>query len=71
MYNQGGKTSKYSKLKKGTRQGYRAPAYLFILVLEDFFGVTKSNKKINGLKIFEYKLLNTTYAYDTTFFLEN
>ena len=66
----GGKTSKYFRLKKGRRQRDPTSAYLFILVLEVVFAVTKSNKT-NGLKIFEYEFLYTAYGDDTTFFLEN
>ena len=33
----GGKTSKYFKLERGTRQGDPISAYLFIIVLEQFF----------------------------------
>ena len=45
-------------------------AYLFILVSEVVFAVIKSNKKINGVKIFEYEYLYTAYRDDTTFFSE-
>ena len=48
----GEKTTKYFKLKKGTRQGDSISAYLFILVLEVLFAVIKSNKTINGSETF-------------------
>ena len=44
---------------------------LFLLVLEVLLGVVKSNKKINGLKIFKYEFCYTVYADDATFFLKN
>ena len=39
----GGKTIKYFKSKKGTRQGDPTLAYLSILVLEVVFAMAKSN----------------------------
>ena len=41
----GGTTTKYFKLQKGTRQGDPISAYLFILVLEIVFIFNKENKK--------------------------
>ena len=66
----GGKTSKYFKLERGTRQRDPISAYLFILVLE-FFIMIKTNKLIKGLSLFDYDFLYTAYADDTTFFLTN
>ena len=54
----GGKTSKYFKLERGTEQGDPIFAYLFIIVLE-------------GFEIFQKKFIYTAYADDTTFFLKN
>ena len=66
----GGNTTKYFKLEKGTRQGDPISACLFILVLEIFFLCIKENKNIKGLNIFNHIFLYTAYADDTTFFLK-
>ena len=49
----GGTTTKYFKLKKGTRQGYPISACLFILVFEIAFIFIKENKNIKGINIFD------------------
>ena len=45
--------------------------YLFTLVLEIVFNIIKGNKDIHVLDYFNYTLLYTIYANDTTFFLKN
>ena len=66
-----GSTTTYFELLRGCRQGDPISAYLFILVIEVFFHMVRSNRLIEGLKIlnFEHKL--TAYADDSTFFLKN
>ena len=61
----------YFKLERGTRQGDRISAYLFILVLKTALLFIMQYENINGLNIFENTFLYTTYAYDTTFFLKD
>ena len=67
----GGKTSKYFKLERGTRQGDPISAYLFIIVLEVVFRIIKETSNIKGFEIFQKKFIYTAYADDTTFFLKN
>ena len=67
----GGKTSQYFKLERGTRQGHPISAYLFIIVLEVIFLNITQNNYIKGIKTFEKEFLYTAYADDTTFFLQN
>ena len=67
----GGFTTQYFKLERGTRQGDPISTYLFVLVLEIVFLLIQENKKIHGLNIFNHTFLHTAYADDTTFFLSN
>ena len=67
----GGKTTRYFPLKRGTRQGHPISAYLFILVLEIVFIFVKENENVQCLTIFNNQFLYTAYADDTTFFLSN
>ena len=55
----GGKTSKYFKLKRGTRQGDPISAYLFIIVLEAVFRIIKEISNIEGFEIFQKKFIYT------------
>ena len=67
----GGKTTRYFKLERGTRQGDPISAYLFILVLEITFILIRTNSNIEGLNIFNHNFLYTAYAAYTTFFIKN
>ena len=67
----GGFTTKYFKLDKGTRQGEPISAYLFILVLEVVFNLIKQNKDIYGLTFFDHTFLCIAYVDDTNFFLKD
>ena len=67
----GGITAKYFKLDKDAHQGDPTSAYLFILVLEIVFKLTKQNKNIDGLIFFDHTFLYTAYADDATFFLQD
>ena len=48
----GGHTTTYFRLERDARQGDPILAYLFILALELFFILIKSNKNIYGIIIF-------------------
>ena len=67
----GGKTTPYFKLERGTRQGYLISANLFLVVLEVVFSLIKENPNIEGLQFFSHTFLYSAYADDTTFFLRN
>ena len=67
----GGHTTTYFRLERGARLGDPISAYLFILALELFFILIKSNKNIHGINIFNHDFLYTAYADDTTFFLKD
>ena len=66
----GGTTTNYFKLEKGTREDDTVLGYLFIL-LEIAFLFIMQNENINGLNIFENTFLYTAYADDATFFLKD
>ena len=67
----GGNTTPYFNLEKGTHQSDPLSAYLFILALEVHFVFIKSNKNIKGIEIFKYVFLCTAYADGSTFFLRD
>ena len=67
----GGNTTQYFKLSRGARQGDPIAAYLFIIVLEIFFIMIRSNRNINPLRILDFSYLLSAYADDTTFFVSD
>ena len=67
----GGFTTKYFNLEKGTRQGDPISAHLFILALEILFLLIKNDTSIKGIKVFDYVFLYAAYADDSTFFLKD
>ena len=67
----GGNTTQYFHRERGTCQGDPISAYIFVLTLEVLSFLIRNNKDIKGLNIFDHLFLYTTYADDTTFFLEN
>ena len=67
----GGKTTPYFKLKRGTRQGDPISEYLFTLALEEAFSLLKANPDIKGLQFSSHIFLYSAYTHDTTYFLRN
>ena len=67
----GGKTTLYFKLERGTKQGEPISAYLYIIALEVAFSLIKANPDIEGLQFFSHTSLYSAYADDTTFFPRN
>ena len=67
----GGHSTKYFPLERGARQGDPISAYLFVLALEIFFILIKTNNNIQGIEIFNHEFLYTAYADDTTFFVKD
>ena len=65
-----GHNSTYFRLECGARQGVTISAYLFVLTLLLFF-LTKSNKNIHEINVFNQNVLYAAYADDTTFFLKD
>ena len=65
----GGHSTRYFNLNRGARQGDPIAAYLFILVLEVFFIMLRSNDQVKKLCILNFTFFLTAYADDTTFFV--
>ena len=63
----GGKTTPYFNLERGTRQGIS----LFIIALEVVFSLIKANPDIQGVQCFSHTFLHSACANDTTFFIRN
>ena len=64
-----GFTISYFTLQKGERQGDPISAYLFMLVLEVLFELTKNNADIRRITISSRVISCTGFANDSTFFL--
>ena len=62
-----GKSTQCFKLQRGARQGNPRSAYLFVLALEVLFSLIKNHKRFEGLEIFYYYFIYSSYADDTTF----
>ena len=67
----GGKTTPYFKLERGTRQGEPISAYLFIITFEVVFSLIKANPDIESLLFLSHTFLYPAYADDVTLFLRN
>ena len=63
----GGKTTSYFKLERGTRQGDQISTYLYITALEVVFSLIKVNPDNKGSTFFSHIFLCSAYADETTF----
>ena len=62
----GGTTTKYFLLGRGSCQGDPISAYLFVLALEILFQLIKSKPEVIGFTVFDHCYLYSAYA-DNTF----
>ena len=67
----GSATTKCFLLGRGTHKGNSISAYLFILALEILFHLIRLKSEIKELAIFDHCYVNSAYADDTTFFLQD
>ena len=67
----GGYSTGYFPLKRGTRQGDPLAPYLFILVIEILITMVRQNKNIVGININGHEFKQCVYADDTTYFLRD
>ena len=67
----GGNSTGYFKLERGARQGDPISAYLFILVMEVFFQMIRTNRSIKGVNICGHIFNIVAYADDATAFVND
>ena len=67
----GGMSTGYFPLTRGSRQGDPISAYLFIIVMEVFFTMVRNNENIQGIDILGFNYLLTAYADDATYIIKN
>ena len=58
----GGKTTSYFKLDRGTRQGDPISAYFFIIAFEAAFSLIKANPENEGQQFFGHAFLYSAYS---------
>ena len=67
----GGMSTGYFPLTRGSRQGDPIIAYLFIIVMEVFFTMVRNIENIQWLDISGFNYLLTAYADDATYIIKN
>ena len=67
----GGHSTGYFKLCRGTRQGDPLAPYLFILVIEILVSMVRDNKNIKGIMVNGKEIKQCIFADDTTYFLRD
>ena len=67
----GGYSTGYFPLKRGTRQGDPLAPYLFLLVIEILIAMFRQNKNILGIEINGHEFKQCVFADDTTYFLHD
>ena len=67
----GGYSTCYFPLKRGTRQGDPLAPYLFLLLIEILIAMVRQNKNILGIEINGHEFKQCVFADDTTCFLHD
>ena len=67
----GGLSTGYFELNRGTRQGDPFAPNLFILIIEILIAMVRENEKIKGIEINGHQFKQCVFADDTTYFLRD
>ena len=67
----GGLSTEYFKLERGTKHGDPLTLYLFILVIEILISMVRMNGNIKAIMINVHVFKQCVFADDTTYFLKD
>ena len=67
----GGYSTGYFQLHRGTKQGDPLAPYLFILVIEILISLIRQNENIKGIFVNGHEFKQCVFADDTTYFLRD